>query len=192
MLWKIYVIFLISWRLFLYLSMSFFACHDTLFWLCSLFCSTVLLILFLFYGFSLPLICLRWFFVDFHISFLLVNQFSPLSHCLFWLFVFGYTFGTAYHLELTFWTTSAYTALFPCIILTWILFVNISQCLFMFLNLFFVLDIVIVGFIRKFSWFLLLFWLVFVDVHLMLTNCILMIILLLILSWALIKLFLLI
>ena len=36
-------------------------------------------------------------------------------------------------------------------------FVNISQCLFMFLNLFFVLDIVIVDSIWKFSWFLLLF-----------------------------------
>ena len=153
-----------------------------------LFCPTVLLVLFLFYGFSLPLIRSRRFLVDFHASFLLVNQFSPLSHCLFWLFVFGYAFGTAYRLELIFWTTSAYTALFPRIILTWVLFVNISQCLFMFLNLFFVLDIVIVGSIRKFSWFLLLFRLVFVDVRLMLTNCILMIILLLILSWALIKL----
>ena len=61
---------------------------------------------------------------------------SILSHCLFWLFVFGYAFRTAYHLELIFWTTSAYTALFLCIILTWVLFVNISQCLFMFLNLF--------------------------------------------------------
>ena len=74
-----------------------------------LFCPTVLLVLFLFYGFSLPLIRSRRFLVDFHASFLLINQFSPLSHCLFWLFVFGYAFRTAYHLELTFWTTSAYT-----------------------------------------------------------------------------------
>ena len=130
MLWKIHVIFLVSWRLFLYLLMSFFACHDTLFWLCFLFGPTVLLVLFLFYGFSLPLIHLRWFFVDFYASFLLVNQFNPLAHCLFWLFVLDYAFRTAYCLELTFWTTSAYTALFFCIILTWVLFVNISQCLF--------------------------------------------------------------
>ena len=74
MSWKIHVIFLVSWRLFLYLLMSFFACHDTLFWLCSLFCPTVLLVLFLFYGFSLPLIRSRWFLVDFHASFLLVKS----------------------------------------------------------------------------------------------------------------------
>ena len=54
--------------------MSFFACHDTLFWLCSLFCPTVLLVLFLFYGFSLPLIRSRRFLVDFHASFLLVKS----------------------------------------------------------------------------------------------------------------------
>ena len=54
--------------------MSFFACHDTLFWFCSLFCPTVLLVLFLFYGFSLPLIRSRRFFVDFHASFLVVKS----------------------------------------------------------------------------------------------------------------------
>ena len=58
--------------------MFFFACYNTLFWFCFLFCPTVLLVLFLFYRFPLPLIHSKWFFIDFHASFLLVKsiQFS--------------------------------------------------------------------------------------------------------------------